>query len=169
MSKHPKLTISLLCIEHDLSDFVCGDESMDLWLKSRALKNQKSDATRTFVVTTTENCSVIAYYGLSMSEIIRSNAPKPVQRNMPQSTPVVLLGRLAIHKDYQGRGLGRYLMRHVIKTSVKASEVVAARMLITQPIDKSARLFYQAIGLDELPNNPDLLGIDLKKTLDLLS
>ena len=34
--------------EHMLSSFCCGVESMDSWLKQRAMKNQVSDASLTF-------------------------------------------------------------------------------------------------------------------------
>ena len=92
------ITIELLKPHHDLSGFSCGEETLDDWLQRKALKNQKLDATRTFVAHAQENDSVIGYYGLSMSEIVRTDAPKAAQRNMPSSIPVVLLGRLAIHK-----------------------------------------------------------------------
>ncbi|MEZ5536525.1 MAG: GNAT family N-acetyltransferase [Thiolinea sp.] len=165
---YPEIDIRLLTGEHETEDFTCGDESLDSWLQERALKNQTLDATRTFVATIAGERSVIAYYGLSMSEIIRTEAPKAAQRNMPESIPVVLLGRLAIHQDWQGKGLGRYLVRHLIKTALVASQAVAARMIITKPIDEAARHFYLAVGFEPLRGRPDVLAIDLKKVAALL-
>ena len=103
-----------------------------------------------------------------MSHIIRNDAPKKTQRNMPESIPVVLLGRLAIDEKWQGKGLGRYLMRHMIKTCLAASEAVAARMIITQPIDENASNFYVSVGFEPLRSQENMLAIDLKKVAEFL-
>ena len=171
MPNNPKtpITIELLKPHHDLSGFSCGEETLDDWLQRKALKNQKLDATRTFVAHVEESKAIIGYYGLSMSEIVRTDAPKAAQRNMPSSIPVVLLGRLAIHQEWQGQGLGRFLMRHVIHTAYTASQSVAARMIMTQPLDQRAYEFYQSTGFEPLKSKPDILVIDLKKVEILLN
>lgn len=164
----PVIRIELLNPDHNALDFSCGDVSMDNWLQSRALKNQKLAATRTFVAIRKDTEAVIGYYGLSMSQIIRVDAPKSVQRNMPEMTPVVLLGRLAIHTEFQGKGLGRYLIRHVVTMALAAAETVAARMIVTHPIDEHARHFYQRVGFEALHTQPDILAIDLRKARKLV-
>ncbi len=167
-NSHPEITIQLLNSSHDTENFSCGDSSLDDWLAKRALKNQKLAATRTFVATPDKAQTAIGYYGLSMSQIIRNDAPKKTQRNMPESIPVVLLGRLAIDKNWQGKGLGRYLMRHMIRTCLAASASVAARMIVTQPIDDNAHNFYVAVGFEPLRNQERMLAIDLKKVAEFL-
>ena len=160
---YPEIEIQLLTSTHDLEAFACGDDSLDAWLRDRALKNQKLSATRTFAVTVKGESEVIGYYGLSMSKIIRTDAPKSTQRNMPDHIPVILLGRLAIDKAWQGKGLGRFLTRHMIQTSLAASQSVAARMIVTKPIDENAFQFYQSVGFESLTGQEILLAIDLKK------
>lgn len=39
-----------LTVEHDISDFYSGEEMLDTWLRTRALKNDSTGATRTFVL-----------------------------------------------------------------------------------------------------------------------
>lgn len=168
MTDCPAIEIQLLTAGHEVERFTCGDEALDSWLKIRAVKNQKLDATRTFVAVVKETQEVLGYYGLSMSEIIRAEAPKATQRNMPDSIPVVLLGRLGIATHWQGKGLGRYLVRHMIRAALSASQVVAARMIITKPIDENAYRFYQAVGFEPLHGRADILGIDLKKVAGLI-
>lgn len=165
---YPDISVKLLTADHETTPFSCGEASMDNWLKTRALRNQKLAATRTFAVTLANEKVVIGYYGLSMSEIIRSAAPKSTQRNMPESIPVVLLGRLAIDQSWQGKGLGLYLVQHLIQTALLASQTVAARMIITKPIDQSADQFYQAVGFEPLRGHADFLGIDLRKVRHFL-
>ena len=53
---------------HDTTAFDCGNGSLDDWLKRRAMRNQTSGASRTFVVT--QEVRVVAYYALASSAIV---------------------------------------------------------------------------------------------------
>ncbi len=53
----------LLLSTHEVEAFSCGVESLDLWLKRRALNNQITGASRMFVVG--EKDRVAAYYALA--------------------------------------------------------------------------------------------------------
>ena len=57
MSLHLSAPIPLAAT-HILDDFACGEASLDEWLKRRALTNQLSGASRTFVVTDEEGRSM---------------------------------------------------------------------------------------------------------------
>src|SRR5436309_11399958 len=89
---------------HDVEAFVSGVESLDHWIKRRALKNQATGASRTFVAC--ENRRVLAYYALASSAITVDAAPGRFRRNMPDPIPVVVLGRLAVDRSLHGRGIG---------------------------------------------------------------
>ncbi len=91
-----------ICDAHQLNDFNSGEPSLDDWLKNRALKNQASGSSRCFVVTKVNK--VIAYYTLSAGAISHEKAPKSMRRNMPNPLPVLLLGRLAVDKNYHNKG-----------------------------------------------------------------
>lgn len=67
--------------EHVLSSFCCGVESMDNWLKQRAMKNQVTGASRTFV--SCDDSKVLAYYSLASSAVATTAAPGRFRRNMP--------------------------------------------------------------------------------------
>lgn len=159
----PDIVFEPIGDKHDTASFSCGDESLDAWLRSRALRNQKLNATRTFLALDSQDRSILGYYGLAMSEIVRAEAPKPTQRNMPSAIPVILLGRLAVSRHRQGIGLGRFIMRHALETALFAAESVAARLMLTVPIDDEARRFYLAVGFEPLAGRDDVLCIDLKK------
>ena len=99
----------LLSAEHVLDDFSCDVASLDEWLKRRAYPNQVSGASRTYVVT--EGRKLVGYYCLASGALALNDAPGSVRRNMPDPIPMVVLGRLAIEKSWQGRGLGAALRR----------------------------------------------------------
>src|SRR5260370_27482872 len=94
-----------LADHHNFGDFRSGEASLDDWLRRRARANQVSGATRTYVVC--EDKRVIAYYALASGVVTAESAPGRFRRNMPNPIPVAVLARLAVHRDWQGRGIGR--------------------------------------------------------------
>src|SRR5262245_53012798 len=85
--------------EHDIASFDSGVPQLDDWLKRRALSNQNSGASRTYVVCVKGR--VVGYYALANGAVAYSDATGKVRRNMPEPIPVVVLGRLAIDQAYQ--------------------------------------------------------------------
>lgn len=71
---------------HILTPFCCGIDSMDHWLKQRAMKNQVTGASRTFVCCGSDS-NVLAYYSLASSAVMTNTAPGRFRRNMPESDP----------------------------------------------------------------------------------
>ena len=76
---------------HDLAAFVCGEPTLDDWLRRRALPNQISGVSRTYVLTRENH--VVGYYTLAAGAIAIDEAPGRVRRNMPDPIPMAVLGR----------------------------------------------------------------------------
>lgn len=95
---------------HILTPFCCGVDSIDNWLKQRAMKNQTTGASRTFVCCGSDS-NVLAYYSLASSAVTTNTSPGRFRRNMPDPIPVVVLGRLAVDKSLHGQGVARALVR----------------------------------------------------------
>jgi len=138
-----------LCASHDLAGFDCGEPSLNRWLTGRAHKNEKAGASRTYVLT--DDQCVIGYFSLSNGHVSRAVAPGPVSRNMPELIPVIIMGRLAVHIDYQHRGLGSALLRDAFLRARKASEISAARALLIHALNDKAKQFYLHHGFFESP------------------
>jgi hypothetical protein len=81
---------------HDVADFDCGVPALDDWLKRRALQNESSRASRTFVVVAGKR--VVGYYALASGAVALAAATGRVRRNMPEPIPVMVLGRLAVDR-----------------------------------------------------------------------
>ncbi len=133
-----------LAIHHDLEAFASGVVSLDAWLKRRALKNQFSGASRTFVAC--DGRRVVAYYALASSAITVEAASGRLRRNMPDPIPVVVLARLAIDKARQGRGLGRALACDAALRIIQAADTIGMRGVITHALSCEAKAFYQQVG-----------------------
>jgi hypothetical protein len=86
-----------LTIAHDVSGFDSGVPDLDEWLRKRALANEDTGASRTYVV-----CAggrVVGYYALASGGVAHGQAPGRVRRKMPDPVPVMILGRLAVDRD----------------------------------------------------------------------
>lgn len=144
---------------HDTGAFTSGTESLDTWLKRRAMKNQATGASRTFVAC--EGRRVVAYYALASSAIAVAEAPGRFRRNMPNPIPVAVLGRLAVDRSFQGKGLGRALVRDAGHRIIQAAETIGIRGLIVQALSAEARAFYEHVGFDPSPLDPMTLMMTL--------
>jgi GNAT superfamily N-acetyltransferase len=139
-----------LAPDHKLDGFDCGEPSLNDWLQRRALPNQHSGASRTFVGTDAQG-KVAAYYALASSAIVPASAPGRFRRNMPNPIPVVVLARLAIAKPYQGQGLGRALFQDAGRRVIHASDAIGIRGLLVHALSVEAAAFYRALGLEPSP------------------
>ncbi len=152
---------------HSITDFSCGIASLDDWLKLRALDNQNTGATRTFV--TCINNRVVGYYALASGAISLQSALGKFRRNMPNPIPVVILARLALDRSYQGQGLGRALFRDAGLRVVQAADTIGIRGIIVHAISEEVKNFYLALGFNPSPLEPMTLMItlnDLRASLD---
>ena len=151
---------------HDLNAFDSGEESLDLWLRRRARSNQVSGASRTFVVPL--EGGIAAYYAISAFSIAAAQAPGLFRRNMPDPVRVALLGRLAVGRAWQGRGLGRALVRDCAMRVANAADTLGIRGIVVHAISDQAKAFYLALGFEESPADPMMLLVTLKDVRDLL-
>ena len=130
--------------DHDPLSFDSGESSLDDWLKRRALKNQLSGASRCFVVCNDKK--IIGYYTLSTGAISHEAAPKAMRRNMPNPLPVLLIGRLAIDKNYHNKGIGSALLRDAMIRAVSISRDAGVFAIIVHALSNQAKQFYLSRG-----------------------
>ena len=141
-----------LADHHVLQAFECGEPSLDDWLKRRAAGNQASGVSRTYVVCAGE--AVIGYYCLAAGALGHADAPGALRRNRPDPIPVMVLGRLAIHKDHHQAGLGTALLRDALRRALQAAEIAGVAALLVHAFSEDAKRFYRARGFIESPIKP---------------
>lgn len=153
----------LLDPAHDTSMFDSGEEVLDDWLRRRAWNNQQIAASRTYVACPAGTKAVAGYFALSMGQIIAHEVTAAIRRNMPRSIPTVTLGRLAVDRAWQGRGLGRALLSDAVRRSLLASEEISARLVVVHAISPAAEAFYLRHGFARMPVETPTLALDLVK------
>lgn len=145
---------------HHLDGFACGVPILDDWLKRRALANQASGASRTFVVAD-QNERVVGYYALVAGAVSHQAATGSVRRNMPDPIPVLVLGRLAVDQRAQGARLGAALLQDAVKRVAAVAENVGVRALLVHALHERARGFYLHYGFQTSPLHPMTLMLRL--------
>jgi GNAT superfamily N-acetyltransferase len=148
-----------LAEHHNVLDFQSGEETLDLWLKRRALKNQISGASRTFVAC--EAARVVAYYALASGAVAAESSPGRFRHNMPDPIPVIILGRLAVDQSFHGKGLGRGLIQDAGRRVLQAADTIGIRGILVHALSAPAKAFYERIGFDASPLDPMILMITL--------
>lgn len=151
---------ALLDPTHDLDLFQSGSDTLDTWLRRRALANQASGASRTYVVA--EGRVVVGYYCLSSGALDLVDAPGSLRRNMPDPVPMAVLGRLAIDRSWQGKGLGVALLQDAVLRTGQAASIMGIRGLLVHAISAEAKVFYERHGFKASPSQPMTLVLSLK-------
>lgn len=156
-----------LTASHLISDFDSGVPSLDEWLKRRAVQNQASGASRTFV--TCNEGRVVGFYALASSAVIPAAASGRFRRNMPNPIPIVVLARLAVDRAEQGKGLGRALFQDAAKRVIHAADAIGIRGLLVHALSEDVKAFYVTLGLEVSPLDPMTLMVtigDLQSALN---
>lgn len=151
---------ALLDEAHELDLFDSGNATLDEWLRRRARANQVSGASRTYVVA--EDARVIGYYCLASGALDQSDAPSSVRRNMPDPIPMAVLGRLAIDRAWQGKGIGVALLQDAVLRTSQAASIMGIRGILVHAISEDAKAFYERYGFKASPANPMTLVLSLK-------
>ena len=133
-----------LSADHQTAGFDCAIDSLNEWLIRRALKNEFSGGSRTYVVC--DKNQVIGYYTIAAGSVVRKEAPGRIKRNMPDPIPALILGRLAVDYRYQGAGMGQGLLRDAVARSINVSEQIGARVLVVHALNNKAAAFYLKHG-----------------------
>jgi GNAT superfamily N-acetyltransferase len=148
-----------LAEQHDVGDFGSGEPALDDWLRRRARANQVSGATRTYVVCETNR--VIGYYALASGVVAVEGATGRFRRNMPNPIPVVVLARLAVDRNWQGRGIGHALFRDAALRVAQAADAIGIRGIIVHALSEDAKKFYLGLGFEPSPREPMTLMVSL--------
>jgi GNAT superfamily N-acetyltransferase len=152
---------------HDLVAFDSGETVLDEWLRRRAAQNEVSGASRTYVVRAGNR--VAGFYSLAVGAVTHEQVPGRIKRYMPDPIPVMILGRLAVDKAFQGKGIGTGLLKDAVLRTMQAGEIAGIRALLVHAISDAAKRFYEAYGFIASPVDPMTLMITLAEAERIVS
>jgi len=146
---------------HRLDGFCCTEPALETWLKQRARRNQQDGAYRCYVACAGDD--VVGYHALAAGAVPHIQAPGGVRRNMLDPIPVIVLGRLAVHSDWAGQGIGAGLLKDAVLRALRLSQVMGIRALLCHAISEEAKRFYLHHGFVLSPIEPMTVMLNLAK------
>ncbi len=152
--------MSFLSIPLDLklnrNDFSCGKDILDNYFYRQASQDVKRKLSACFILIDTQTRFIQGYYTLSSSSIPLEIVPNSFKKKLPKSylsIPTILLGRLAVDKRFQARGIGKLLLIDALKRSFHTSVSIGAFAVIVDPLDTESEEYYKKYGFVKLPDS----------------
>lgn len=147
--------------QHRLDGFDCGKLALNDWLMRHARQSQGSGSAKTFVVLDEDR--LVGYFSLTVGQIDVVDAPERIAKGMGNyPVPVVILARLAVSTQDQGRGIGFGLLQDAIRRTMLIAEQAGIRAMLTHPIDDEASNFNTRFGFVASPLRDSQLLLLLK-------
>jgi GNAT superfamily N-acetyltransferase len=157
-----------LAVQHQLEGFDCGRSTLNHWPLHQARQAQTSGSAKTFVVADEAN-RVAGYFSLTVGQVDTVEAPERIRQGMGRfPLPVVILARLAVTRENQGRGLDVGMLQDAIRRTLVIAEQAGIRAILTHPIDEDAARFYTRFGFTASPLRQQQLLLLLKDARKIL-
>ncbi|CAM4504141.1 MAG: hypothetical protein LEGION0403_FIIPPAGN_01889 [Legionella sp.] len=154
--------------DHDLIGFNSNYTELDDWLKKYAFQAKASDSASTFIVA--DNNLVVGFYSLTVGQVDIDEASERIKKGMGKyPIPVVILARLAVHHAYQGKGIGKGMLKDAILRTFQIAEQGGVRALLVHAIDEKANAFYKRFGFESSPIRENQLLLLLKDGKKIIS
>jgi GNAT superfamily N-acetyltransferase len=148
-----RVSIEKLTREHSIDSFDCGSEALNRFLIRYALPNQSAGASQTYVALV--DGQIAGYYTLVVSQVAYEDAPERLKKGLARHpVPLMLLARLAIDTTWQGKGLGRGLLKDCLLRTLQAAEIAGIRALAVHAKDDPARAFYERFDFEASATDP---------------
>jgi GNAT superfamily N-acetyltransferase len=148
---------------HERASFDCGQPTLNDWLRRYASQYERRDLARTYVAVRPGESAVLGYYAISSHRVSCEALPEEQAKGLPTiDVPVVLLGRLAVDRSVQGRGLGEDLLIDALRRAEYLSQHVGIRAVEVVALDDRARGFYLKYGFVPLLDDPRHLFLPMQ-------
>lgn len=147
--------------QHNRAVFDCGVASLNEFLHRYARQNENKGLSRTFAASPAGDATCIAgYYTLSSGALKAEQMPPEKLPRYP--VPVAHLGRLAVDRNWQGRGLGERLLLDALRRCAEVADEIGIYAVEVVALNEAARHFYERYGFAGLSDNPQHLYLAMK-------
>jgi GNAT superfamily N-acetyltransferase len=148
--------------------FDCGQPALNQFLQRYAFVSQRANSAQTYV-----SCldgDVVGFYSLAVGSVDPRDAPTRVTKGLARHpVPVMILARLAVDRDHQGRGLGAALLKDALLRTAQAADIAGIRALLVHAKDDAARQWYASWEFEPSPTDPYHQFLMLKDLKTLLA
>lgn len=159
--------VSKLTASDQVAEFDCGQPALNQLLQRHALVNQKAGGSQTYVCC--QDDTVVGFYSLAVGSVDPQGTPPRVAKGLARHpVPVMILARLAVDVEHQGRGLGRALLKDALSRTAQAADIAGIRCVLVHAKGDAARRWYESFDFEPSPTDPYhlfLLLKDLRRSL----
>ena len=154
--------------DHAVDAFNCGESALNRFLGRFAFQAQLAGGSQTYLALNDD--AVVGYYTLVFGNVRFEDAPERLTKGMARHpVPLMILARLAISLQWQGKGLGAGLLKDAMLRTLAAADIAGLRALAVHAKDDTAQSFYRHFGFIESPSDPMHLFVLIKDVRNLLS
>jgi GNAT superfamily N-acetyltransferase len=140
-------SIRALRQDDDTATFACGNDDLDRFLRKYALKNQDLLHVGTTYVYE-EGGRILAFATVAPATLQGDAFPATRAKRFPRyPLPALRLGRLAVDRAFQGKGVATSLLRYVFSLALEASRRLGCVGLLVDA-KPSAVAFYARFGFE---------------------
>ncbi|GCC11271.1 hypothetical protein IPdc08_01322 [archaeon] len=144
-------------------------EDFTNFLRNDALDMRKGGYCITYLMLADK--TLIGYFTLSAYSIdLKSSGVKEIKQfRGVQKIPSILLGQIAIHKEFVNKGLGKTLLQFAIGTIKELRKKIGIRFIVVNSYDRESRNWWEKREFQLLPGKINrtrgkpFLYFDLKK------
>lgn len=155
------LLIEKLNRTHAVERFTCGQPELDRFLSRHAMQAQQANSSQTYVAV--RDGEVLGFYTFVAGEVQHADAPERVVKGMRRHPiPLLVLARLAVNSNAQGRGIGAGLLLDALGRALQVADVIGVRALAVHAKDDGATAFYRHFGFMPSPTDPRHLFMLIK-------
>ncbi|MGB6199984.1 MAG: GNAT family N-acetyltransferase, partial [Candidatus Acidiferrales bacterium] len=154
--------------DHVVEEFDCGRDELNRYLWRYAWQNQQAGAAQTYVGLVGE--AIVGYHTLAVGQVTLEDAPARLTKGLARHpVPIMLLARLATDRRWQGRGVGKALLKDAMLRTVQAADIAGIRALAVHAKDEEARRFYEHFDFVASPTDRLHLFVLLKDVRPVIS
>ncbi|MGI2028972.1 GNAT family N-acetyltransferase [Endozoicomonas acroporae] len=137
---------------HDRASFDCGETELNLFIQTQASKHMQAGISRTMVLPASnpfpnQKIPICAFYSITPGSICRDTLPEALVKKLPRyPVPVFLIAQLAVHREFQGEGLGKICLVNALKYLWEINAHMRAYAIIVDCLTDAAEQFYAKYG-----------------------
>ncbi len=157
--------------QHETTNFNCGVKILNIYLQEKVSQEIRKKITVAYIARAINSSRVIGYYTLSSSSIELRNLPEHIIKKLPKykAIPVILIGRLAVDKNYQGKKMGKHLLHDALVRAYRLSNQIGSFAVIVDAKNENSKNFYEKYGFIQFINQPFKLYLPIGTIKNLIT
>jgi GNAT superfamily N-acetyltransferase len=150
---------------HNRDSFCCGTQALDTFLQTQAAQDQAKSLSASHILSAEDAqppIRILGYVTLVTKELPLSEAPASITKiTRRPAIPVLLLARMAVDRDFQGRHYGEYLLKYALVSADEIARIAGCLAVIVDAKDEKAKQFYVKYGFEPFVTDPLRLFLPL--------